>query len=217
MIFGIGTDLVDIRRIQRVLDRFGRVFAHRILSPGDWQTVPSFSFPGAGGTPEERTGKQPEEMLKEVPGHHELSPVPAVSQSPVSSPSPRPALFPSRASPAAQISSASTAPTSLPCVPPSVVSPPFVRVLAKRFAAKEACAKALGCGIGPHLGWHDMTVRHQVSGRPHLILSPSATAYLRTQLKEGEGDFRLDLSLSDEYPYIQAFVVISHFTRGSYG
>jgi len=152
MIFGIGTDLLDIRRIQGAVDRFGRVFAQRILSPGDWETVPSFS------------------------------------------------------------SSCVSSPTPSPCVTP----PPFVGVLAKRFAAKEACAKALGCGIGRHLGWHDMTVRHQLAGRPHLVLSPSATAYLRAQVG-GQRDFKLDLSLSDEYPYIQAFVVISHLTRGSYG
>lgn len=78
--------------------------------------------------------------------------------------------------------------------------------LAKRFAAKEACAKALGTGIsGIH--WHDMEVVNEESGRPELNLTGPARALLEALVPEGYRPF-IHLSLSDEHPLAQAFVVI---------
>ena len=129
MIVGIGTDLVDMGRIEKVIQRVGLSFSRRILGPAEHALL----------TPGDCTN---------------------------------------------------------------------ARLLAKRFAAKEACSKAMGCGIGRHVGWHDMEVHHRTGTPPHLALSSRATAYLRGRLK-GEGEIQLDLSLSDEYPYAQAFVIIS--------
>ena len=78
---------------------------------------------------------------------------------------------------------------------------------AKRFAAKEACSKALGVGIGRLLSFQDITVKHGLRGPPQLAVAPKA---LRRIFSAHAPDrIRLDLSLSDEYPYVQAFVVAS--------
>ncbi|WP_448952972.1 holo-ACP synthase [Labrys neptuniae] len=77
---------------------------------------------------------------------------------------------------------------------------------AKRFAAKEACSKALGTGIsGIH--WHDMEILNAESGRPELVLSGAALSLLAGLLPAGH-EARLHLSLTDEHPLAQAFVVI---------
>jgi holo-[acyl-carrier protein] synthase len=79
---------------------------------------------------------------------------------------------------------------------------------AKRFAAKEACAKALGTGV-PRQGvsWRDMGVVNLASGRPTMALSGGAAARLAAILPEGH-EAVVHLTLSDEIPYAQAFVVI---------
>jgi holo-[acyl-carrier protein] synthase len=79
--------------------------------------------------------------------------------------------------------------------------------LAKRFAAKEACAKALGTGIG-RISWHDMLVSNLPSGAPCLTLSGNAEAVLKGLTPEGSAA-RIHLSLADDYPVAQAFVIIS--------
>jgi holo-[acyl-carrier protein] synthase len=75
--------------------------------------------------------------------------------------------------------------------------------LARRFAAKEALAKALGCGIGRGMALPDACVSHDASGRPELILSGAAA---RTAARLGVT--RIHLSISDEHDYAQAFVVL---------
>ncbi|SIT65892.1 holo-[acyl-carrier protein] synthase [Ectothiorhodosinus mongolicus] len=75
-------------------------------------------------------------------------------------------------------------------------------LLAKRFAAKEALAKALGVGIGAQLSLHDICVTHSELGRPELALS-GAGAATAARL----GVTRLHLSLSDEADHALAFVV----------
>lgn len=81
---------------------------------------------------------------------------------------------------------------------------------AKRFAAKEAFAKALGTGIGEHANWVDIEVANQENGKPFFRLSGRAAASIEAYEDKGM-DVQVDLSLSDEYPYAQAFVVISAF------
>jgi holo-[acyl-carrier protein] synthase len=78
---------------------------------------------------------------------------------------------------------------------------------AKRFAAKEACAKALGTGIRGGVFWRDMGVVNRPSGQPTLQLTGGAAERLRTIVPTGM-DPVIHLSLTDEHPYAQAFVVI---------
>jgi holo-[acyl-carrier protein] synthase len=79
---------------------------------------------------------------------------------------------------------------------------------AKRFAAKEACSKALGTGFRRGVYWRDMGVINLASGRPTLQLTGGAAARLRDLLAPGY-DARIDLTLTDEFPYAQAVVIIS--------
>jgi holo-[acyl-carrier protein] synthase len=78
---------------------------------------------------------------------------------------------------------------------------------AKRFAAKEACAKALGTGIHRGVFWRDMGVVNLPSGRPTLALTGGAAERLRVLTPQGF-EPRIHLTLTDEIPYAQAFVVI---------
>lgn len=78
---------------------------------------------------------------------------------------------------------------------------------AKRFAAKEACAKALGTGIRRGVFWRDMGVVNAPSGQPTMALTGGAANRLAALLPHGH-EARIHLSLTDEPPYAQAFVVI---------
>ena len=78
------------------------------------------------------------------------------------------------------------------------------RLLAKRFAAKEAIAKALGTGIGRGVSWHDMQVEHNDSGAPLVRLSGGAL-----EVVQRRGGSRVELSLADEQHYVVAFAVLS--------
>jgi holo-[acyl-carrier protein] synthase len=79
---------------------------------------------------------------------------------------------------------------------------------AKRFAAKEACAKALGTGLRAGVFWRDMGVVNQSSGQPGLVLTGGAALRLQALLPEGMTGV-VHLSLSDDFPWASAFVVIS--------
>jgi holo-[acyl-carrier protein] synthase len=128
MIVGIGTDLCDIRRIERTIARHGDRFVERIF------------------TPVERK------------------------------------LAEGRANPAA--------------------------TYAKRFAAKEACAKALGTGFRDGVFFRDLGVVNLPSGRPTLELTGAALCRLQAIVPAGFVP-HIDLAITDEYPLAQAFVVIS--------
>ena len=128
MILGIGSDLVDVGRIEKVIERHGERFIARIFTPAERARA-------------ER-----------------------------------------RANPAA--------------------------TYAKRFAAKEACAKALGTGFRKGVFWRDMGVINLPSGRPTLKLSGGALARLKAITPQG-CEARIDLTITDEGPMAQAFVVIS--------
>ena len=79
---------------------------------------------------------------------------------------------------------------------------------AKRFAAKEACAKALGTGLRAGVFWRDMGVVNLPSGRPTMKLTGGALARLKAITPAG-CEPRIDVSITDEGPMAQALVVIS--------
>jgi holo-[acyl-carrier protein] synthase len=78
---------------------------------------------------------------------------------------------------------------------------------AKRFAAKEACAKALGTGLRQGVFWRDMGVTNQRSGAPTLVLTGGAKARLDAITPSGHYA-RIHLTITDDDPYAQAFVII---------
>jgi holo-[acyl-carrier protein] synthase len=132
MIIGIGTDLIDIRRVEKTLARFGERFTNRVF------------------TEVERAKSDP------------------------------------RATRAASY--------------------------AKRFAAKEACSKALGSGIRMGVAWREMGVVNERSGKPTLVLAGGAAARLASMTPPGFVA-RIDLTMTDDWPMAQAFVVISAWPK----
>ena len=128
MIIGIGSDIIDIRRIERSLDRFGRRFIDRIFTPV-----------------EQRKSE-------------------------------------GRAQRAASY--------------------------AKRFAAKEACANALGTGFRAGVFWRDMGVVNLPSGKPTMQLTGGAARRLAEITPPGMVP-QIDLTITDEHPQAQAIVIIS--------
>jgi holo-[acyl-carrier protein] synthase len=131
MIIGVGSDLVDIRRIESTLSRFGDRFIERVFTPIEREKS-------------ERRANRAESY-------------------------------------------------------------------ARRFAAKEACAKALGTGFRHGVFWRDMGVVNLPGGRPTLQLTGGALARLKSLLPPGT-EARIDLSLTDEPPIAQAIVIISAIT-----
>ena len=89
-----------------------------------------------------------------------------------------------------------------------------IETYAKRFAAKEACAKALGTGLRAGVFWHDMGVVNLPSGRPTMKLTGGALKRLHAITPAGS-EARIDLTITDEGPMAQAMVVISAVPRGS--
>ncbi len=85
---------------------------------------------------------------------------------------------------------------------------------AKRFAAKEACAKALGTGLRHGVFWRDMGVVNLPSGAPTMKLTGGAAERLAAITPVGMSAF-IHLTITDEYPLAQAFVVIE--ARGDAG
>jgi holo-[acyl-carrier protein] synthase len=81
---------------------------------------------------------------------------------------------------------------------------------AKRFAAKEACAKALGTGFRQGVFWRDMGVVNLPSGRPTLELTGGALRALVDLTPESHA-VRIDLTITDDFPMAQAIVIISAF------
>ena len=79
---------------------------------------------------------------------------------------------------------------------------------AKRFAAKEACSKALGSGFRKGVFWHDMGVVNLPSGKPTMNLTGGALKRLKEITPEGQVA-QIDLTLTDEPPMAEAFVIIS--------
>jgi holo-[acyl-carrier protein] synthase len=128
MIIGLGSDLVDVRRIARSIERYGERFLNRIYTPVERAKA------------EKRANR--------------------------------------------------------------------VETYAKRFAAKEACSKALGTGFRSGVFWRDMGVVNLPSGRPTMKLTGGALKRLETITPPG-CEARIDVSLTDEGPAAQAIVIIS--------
>ncbi|MFK7791716.1 MAG: holo-ACP synthase [Devosiaceae bacterium] len=78
---------------------------------------------------------------------------------------------------------------------------------AKRFAAKEACAKALGTGLRNGVFWRDMGVENLPSGAPTMVLTGGALAQLGRLVPRGHRP-AIHLTITDDFPYAQAFVII---------
>ena len=129
MILGIGSDIIDIRRIERTLDRFGPRFVERLFT--------------------EVERRKSDRRAKRAASY------------------------------------------------------------AKRFAAKEACAKALGTGV-PRRGvhWRDLGVVNLPSGQPTMALTCGAARRL-AEITPAGTTARIDVSLTDDYPLAQAIVIIS--------
>jgi holo-[acyl-carrier protein] synthase len=128
MIIGIGSDVIDIRRIERAIERFGEQFLSRVFTEAERQ--------------------KSDRRLKRAASY------------------------------------------------------------AKRFAAKEACAKALGTGIRSGVYWRDMGVINLPSGRPTMRLTGGAAEQLARITPPGFLA-SIDLTLTDEFPNAHAIVIIS--------
>jgi holo-[acyl-carrier protein] synthase len=135
MILGIGSDLVDIERIERVLERHGERFVNRIFTDTERARA------------ERRADR--------------------------------------------------------------------IETYAKRFAAKEACAKALGTGLRRGVFWRDMGVVNLSSGRPTMRLTGGALAVLQAMTPDG-CRAQIDLTITDEGALAQAFVVISAVPKAGF-
>jgi len=127
MIIGIGSDIVDIRRIERTLTQFGQRFINRCFTEAEQKKAASRADP--------------------------------------------------------------------------------VPTYAKRFAAKEACSKALGTGFRRGIFFRDMGVVNLASGQPTLELTGEALARLKSMTPPGLQP-RIHLTITDEAPWAQAFVII---------
>src|SRR3982074_2143474 len=137
MIIGIGSDLIDIRRVAKVIERHGERLPDRIFTDAERARA-------------ERRGKN-DKMV--------------------------------------------------------------VATYAKRFAAKEACSKALGTGIRRGVWWRDMGVVNLPGGRPTLQPTGGGLARLEALTPLGH-EARIDLSITDDWPLAQAFVIISAVNVG---
>lgn len=84
----------------------------------------------------------------------------------------------------------------------------YAATLAKRFAAKEAASKALGTGFRSGIYWRDLGVSNQPSGKPTILMTGGAAARLAAMTPAGMRA-QVDVTLTDDYPLAEAFVVIS--------
>ncbi len=78
---------------------------------------------------------------------------------------------------------------------------------AKRFAAKEACSKALGTGFRASVFWKDLGVVNEPSGKPTMVLTGGARQQLDRITPSGH-KIRIHLTITDDFPYAHAFVMI---------
>lgn len=81
--------------------------------------------------------------------------------------------------------------------------------LAKRIAAKEAMVKALGTGFSSGISWQDMEVLTDDSGKPYMLINGKVATLAKGLIPRTGQVPRIDLSLADDYPIAQAFVVLS--------
>ncbi|MGH1369648.1 MAG: holo-ACP synthase [Maritimibacter sp.] len=86
--------------------------------------------------------------------------------------------------------------------------------LAKRWAAKEACSKALGTGLRMGINWRDMAVSNMRTGQPTMTLTGWAEARLKTLVPQGH-EPRIHVTLTDDHPWAQAIVMIEALPTGT--
>lgn len=79
---------------------------------------------------------------------------------------------------------------------------------AKRFAAKEACSKALGTGFRRGVFWRDLGVANLPSGKPTMVMTGGALARLEEITPKGM-NAQIDVTITDDYPLAQAIVIIT--------
>ena len=84
-----------------------------------------------------------------------------------------------------------------------------IEFLSKRFCVKEAFSKALGTGMGRGINFIDITVKHDILGKPIILLSDKAYSILESIFKVKIDNIQIDVSITDEKPYVNSFVVIS--------
>lgn len=89
-----------------------------------------------------------------------------------------------------------------------------VGTYAKRWAAKEACSKALGTGLRMGISWKDMAVANLPTGQPVMHLTGWAATRLSEMTPDGH-EAIVHVSLTDDHPWAQAFVVIEAFPKTS--
>ena len=78
---------------------------------------------------------------------------------------------------------------------------------AKRWAAKEACSKALGIGLRMGISWKEMHIVNLRSGKPELLLEGKAKDFLKDMTPKGYSP-KINVSLTDDYPWAKAIVII---------
>ena len=83
---------------------------------------------------------------------------------------------------------------------------------AKRWAAKEACSKALGTGLAMGIAWKDMSVTNLKTGQPMMHVTGWAADRLAEMTPEGH-EARIHVTLTDDHPWAQAFVLIEALPR----
>ncbi len=84
----------------------------------------------------------------------------------------------------------------------------YAATLAKRYAAKEAASKALGTGFREGIYWRDLGVVNLSSGKPTILMTGGAAERLATMTPKGMRA-QVDLTITDEYPLAEAFVMIT--------
>ena len=85
---------------------------------------------------------------------------------------------------------------------------------AKRFAAKEACSKALGTGFRNGIYWRDLGVVNAPSGKPTMVLTGGAGEWLKCLVPVGY-EPHIHVTLTDDFPYAQALVIIEALPKAT--
>ena len=80
---------------------------------------------------------------------------------------------------------------------------------AKRFALKEALAKAVGTGIGKGINFKDIEILNDIKGKPYIRLSEETSKFIEKKFKVEIDKMQIDVSTSDDYPLANAIVIIS--------
>lgn len=89
----------------------------------------------------------------------------------------------------------------------------YASTLAKRYAAKEAASKALGTGFRDGIYWRDLGVVNLPSGKPTVVMTGGAAERLKAMTPPGMRA-QVELTLTDEYPLAEAFVIITAVPEG---